>query len=63
MKRIYQKPEINEVVLDATVQLLSGSNTPTTPPNEIPDYDDWFGARQNKDMWEDDEEDLGEEEL
>lgn len=60
MKRIYQKPEINEVLLDATVQLLSGSNT---PPEEIPDYDDWFGARQNKDMWEDDEEDLGEEEL
>lgn len=60
MKRIYQKPEINEVLLDATVQLLSGSNT---PPEEIPDYDDWFGARQHKDMWEDDEEDLGEEEL
>lgn len=59
MKRIYQKPEINEVVLDATVQLLSGSNT---PPEEIPDYDDWFGARQHKDMW-DDEDDWVEEEF
>lgn len=46
--------------MDATVQLLSASNT---PPEEIPDYDDWFGARQHKDIWEDDEEDLGEEEL
>ena len=52
MKRIYQKPEINEVVLDATVQLLSGSNTRTTPPEEIPDYDDWFGARQQDGIWD-----------
>ena len=59
MKRIYQKPEINEVLLDVTGQLLSASNT---PPNEIPDYDDWFGAREFEDDW-DDEEDLGEEEL
>ena len=53
MKRIYQKPEINEVVLDATVQLLSGSNT---PPNEIPDYDDWFGAREFEDDWDDEDD-------
>lgn len=59
MKRIYQKPEMNEVLLDVTGQLLSASNT---PPNEIPDYDDWFGAREFEDDW-DDEEDLGEEEL
>ena len=58
MKRIYQKPEINEVVLDATVQLLSGSNT---PPNEIPDYDDWLGARESDDDWDD--EDVWDEDL
>jgi hypothetical protein len=56
MKRIYQKPEINEVVLDATVQLLSGSNTRTTPPEEIPDYDDWFGARESDGVWDDEDD-------
>lgn len=66
MKKIaYEKPSMRIVELQHKCQLLAGSYTDPepTPPNEIPDYDDWLGARQNKDMWEDDEEDLGEEEL
>ena len=42
MKRIYQKPEMEVIVSDATVQLLSGSPYDATPPNEVPDYDDWL---------------------
>ena len=30
------------IVSDATVQLLSGSPMRSTPPEEIPDYDDWI---------------------
>jgi hypothetical protein len=53
MKRIYQKPEINEVLLDVTGQLLSASNT---PPEEISDYDDWFGARESDGVWDDEDD-------
>ena len=53
MKRIYQKPEINEVLLDVTGQLLAGSGDPT---RNVPWWDGEAGARQHKDMWEDDDD-------
>ena len=41
MKRIYQKPEIKVEFVQHNLKLLQAS---CTPPNEIKDYDDWFGA-------------------
>ena len=46
--------------LQHKANILVGSPYDATPPNEIPDYDDWLGARQHKDMW-DDEDDLEDE--
>ena len=48
MKKKYMKPSFRVVELQHKCQLLAGSGSYTdpepTPPNEIPDYDDWFGA-------------------
>ncbi len=45
-KKEYEKPTCKTVLLTHRMQLLagSGSNTDpeTTPPIEIPDYDDWL---------------------
>ena len=32
------------VPVQNNVKLLAGSSYDATPPNEISDYDDWFGA-------------------
>jgi hypothetical protein len=58
MKKKYMKPSFRVEELLYTTCLLQAS---ATPPNEIPDYDDWFGARQHKDMWEDDDDWVEEE--
>ena len=46
MKKKYMKPSFRVVELQHKCQLLAGSYTDPepTPPNEIPDYDDWLGA-------------------
>ncbi len=56
MKRIYQKPEMKVVLMQHKTQLLSGSPYDATPPNEIPDYDDWLGARSFNGGWDDEED-------
>ena len=61
MKRIYQKPEMKVVLMQHMTQLLSASPVRSTPPEEIPDYDDWMGARKHKGVW-DDEDELDEDE-
>ena len=57
-KRAYKKPTCRVVVLRHKTNLLISSPYDATPPNEIPDYDDWMGARRknvwdNEDDWED----------
>ncbi|WP_143010102.1 hypothetical protein [Prevotella communis] len=42
-KRAYKKPSMRVVELQHRTCLLQASGT---PPNEIPDYDDWLGARE-----------------
>ena len=54
MKRIYQKPEMKVVLLRHKTNLLISSPYDATPPNEIHDYDDWFGSRRFKGGWDDD---------
>ena len=44
-KKIYEKPSMRVVELQHRTCLLQASGT---PPNEIPDYDDWFGAKEGK---------------
>jgi len=56
MKRIYQKPEMKVVLLQHKANILVGSPYDATPPNEIPDYDDWFAARKNNSVWDDEDE-------
>ena len=41
-KRAYKKPTCRVVVLQYKANILVGSPYDATPPNEIPDYDDWF---------------------
>ena len=60
-KKIYEKPTCRVVVLQHKANILAGSPYDATPPNEIPDYDDWFGARRHKGAW-DDEDELDEDE-
>ena len=40
MKRIYQEPEMKEVLMQHQTNILAGSPTPPDSPN----YDDWLGA-------------------
>ena len=61
-KTAYEKPAMTTVQLQHMTQLLSGSPYDTTPPNEIHDYDDWFGSRRTKDVWDGDCEDEWDEE-
>ena len=37
-RKDYQKPMVTTIKLQPKCQILNG----TTPPDEIPDYDDWF---------------------
>ena len=54
-KRAYEKPSMRVVELQHRTCLLQASGT---PPNEIPDYDGWLGARGmrrssvDEDNWE-----------
>ena len=48
------------VLLQHKTNILVGGPYDATPPNEIPDYDDWFAARKNNGVW--DEEDDCEDE-
>ena len=56
-KRAYKKPSMRVVELQHRTCLLQKSQT---PPNEIPDYDDWFGVKEDKSSidpfndWDDD---------
>ena len=46
MKKIaYEKPSMMTVLLQHKTSLLQASQT---PPNEIPDYDDWLGVKEEK---------------
>ena len=46
MKKIaYEKPSMMTVLLQHKTCLLQSS---TTPPSEIPDYDDWLGVKEEK---------------
>ena len=47
-KKTYEKPTMTVVELRHRTCLLQAS---ATPPNEIPDYDDWFGSRQHDGVW------------
>ena len=42
MKKKYMKPTQQVIVLQHCTHLLQSSPLRTTPPEEIPDYDDWF---------------------
>ena len=44
-KTAYEKPTCKVVLFQHKSNLLQASQT---PPNEIPDYDDWFGAKEDK---------------
>ena len=55
MKRIYQKPEMKVVLLQHKTNILVGSPYDATPPNEIPDYDSWLGARRHNGVWDDED--------
>ena len=61
MKKKYEKPSVILVELQHKANILVGSPYDATPPNEIPDYDDWFGARESDDDWDD--EDVWDEDL
>ena len=57
MKKIaYEKPSMMIVLLQHKTSLLQASQT---PPNAIPDYDDWFGTKEDKgsvgsvNLWDD----------
>ena len=50
-KRAYKKPSMRVVELQHRTCLLQASGT---PPNEIPDYDDWLGSRRYND-WDDED--------
>ena len=51
MKKIaYERPSMRVVELQHRTCLLQTSQT---PPNEIPDYDDWFGVKEDKGASED----------
>jgi len=55
MKRIYQKPEMKVVLLQHKANIMVGSPYDATPPNEIPDYDSWLGARRHNGVWDDED--------
>ena len=42
MKKKYMKPTQRVIVLQHRTHLLQASPVRSTPPEEIPDYDDWF---------------------
>ena len=42
MKKYYMKPTMKMVEMSNDAELLAGSPYDATPPNEIPDYDDWM---------------------
>ncbi|MBQ2015940.1 MAG: hypothetical protein II207_02945 [Clostridia bacterium] len=54
MKKKYMKPSIRLEELYYQCQILAGSGDPI---RDVPWWDGEAGARQHKDMWEDDEED------
>ena len=51
MKKKYMEPSFMVVELQQELQLLAGTER-ATPPEEIPDYDDWLGARKFSGTWE-----------
>ena len=54
-KRTYEKPTCRVVVLQHKANILVSSPYDTTPPNEIPNYDGWFGSRHSNDDWDDED--------
>ena len=59
-KRAYEIPTCRVVVLRHKANIMASSYYDATPPPDIPDYDDWMGARRHKSVW-DDEDDREEE--
>jgi hypothetical protein len=55
-KRAYEKPTCRVVVLQHRTHLLQASPEHSTPPEEIPEYDDWMEANMMN-GYEEDEED------
>ena len=55
-KKAYEKPSMRVVELQHRTCLLQASST---PPEEIPDYDDWLGTRRSngEDDWDDETDD------
>jgi len=51
-KQDYKKPFIKVALVAYETSLLQESQT---PPSEIPDYDDWLGARQHNGVWDEDD--------
>ena len=49
MKKEYKYPSIEVLNVDVMNHLLQGSGT---PPNEIPDYDDWLEGKRSNSLWE-----------
>lgn len=39
-KKAYEKPTCKVILLQHRTMLLAGSSP--TPPNDVPDYDDWL---------------------
>ena len=50
-KTTYEKPTCRVVVLQHKANILVGSPYDATPPNEIPDYDDWFGVKDQGEIF------------
>ena len=49
-KTAYEKPSMMTVLLQHKSNLLQASQT---PPNEIPNYDDWFGVKDQGEIYDD----------
>ena len=48
MKKEYMKPSMKVYELQHKANILVGSPYDATPPNEIPDYDDWMASREDR---------------
>ena len=53
MKKEYKYPSIEVLNVDIMNHLLQASGT---PPNEIPDYDDWLEGKRSNSLWQEEED-------
>ena len=54
MKKEYKYPSIEVLNVDVMNHLLQASSS--TPPNEIPDYDDWLEGKRSNSLWQEEED-------